>query len=73
MSISKGNQPKMKRTTTTTNLSTNQQSKKKKSNDIQTFKPHYSQVSDVIFKQMLSNAIEHSDQLVACLNTEEKL
>ncbi|CAF1151812.1 unnamed protein product [Didymodactylos carnosus] len=63
ISISKGNQPKNKRTAAiTTNPSNNQQSKKnKKSNDIQTSKPHYLQLSDAIFKQMLSNAIEHGN------------
>ena len=37
------------------------------------FKPRYLQVSDFIFKRMLSDAIENGSQLVACLNTPEKL
>jgi hypothetical protein len=38
-------------------------------NYIQRFKPHYLQVSDQIFKQMLSNAIPDGDKIVQCLNT----
>ena len=40
---------------------------------IQQFKPHYLTLSDEIFKQMLSNAVQDGDQLVQCLNTDEKL
>ena len=42
-------------------------------NNIKKFQPHYLTVSDEIFKQLLSNAIENGDQLVQCLNTDEKL
>lgn len=39
----------------------------------QSFKPHFSKVSDRVFKQILSNAIKGGHQLVQCLNTEEKI
>jgi len=43
-------------------------------NDLKKFKPHYLQVSDKIFIQMLSNTIQDGDkQIVQCLNTNEKL
>ncbi|CAF3969226.1 unnamed protein product [Rotaria sordida] len=42
-------------------------------NCLQKFKPKYLQVSNRIFKQMLSNAIEDGNKIVQCLNTDEKL
>jgi hypothetical protein len=42
-------------------------------NSIKKFQPHYLTVSDEIFKQLLSDAIEGGDQLVQCLDTDEKL
>ena len=42
-------------------------------NSIKKLQPHYLTVSDEIFKQLLSNAIEDGNQLVQCLNTDEKL
>ncbi|CAF1411814.1 unnamed protein product [Rotaria sordida] len=42
-------------------------------NYIQKLKPQYLKISDQIFKQMLSNAIENGDKLVKCLDTNEKL
>ena len=42
-------------------------------NRIKKFQPHYLTVSDEIFKQLLSDAIEGGDQLVQCLDTDEKL
>lgn len=47
--------------------------KTKKKNADQSFKPHFSKVSDRVFKQILSNAIKGGHQLVQCLNTEEKI
>lgn len=45
--------------------------KKKKAD--QPFKPYFSKVSDRVFKQILGNAIEGGNQLVQCLNTDEKI
>ena len=42
-------------------------------NSIKKFQPHYLTVSNEIFKQLLSDAIEGGDQLVQCLDTDEKL
>jgi hypothetical protein len=43
-------------------------------NYMQGFKPHYLRVSDKIFKQMLSNAIQDDgDHIIQALNTKEKL
>jgi hypothetical protein len=42
-------------------------------NTINKFQPRYLTVSDQIFKQLLSNAMEGADQLVQCLDTDEKL
>ena len=47
--------------------------RKEKKNADQSFKPHFSKVSDRVFKQILSNAIKGGHQLVQCLNTEEKI
>jgi hypothetical protein len=40
---------------------------------IQKFKPHYLRVSDKIFKQILSNAINDDDKTIQSLDTNEKL
>ena len=37
------------------------------------FKPPYLQVSDRIFKKLLSNATAEGDEIIPCLNTNEKL
>ncbi|CAF4905857.1 unnamed protein product, partial [Rotaria sp. Silwood2] len=42
-------------------------------NYVQRFKPRYLRVSDKIFKQMLSNAVEDGDKIIQCLNSNEKL
>ena len=42
-------------------------------NHIKIFKPRYLRMSDKIFKQMLSNEIEHSDNTIQCFDTEEKI
>ena len=42
-------------------------------NSIQQYKPHYLTLSDGIFKEMLSNAVQDGDTVVRCLNTDEKL
>ncbi|CAF3146869.1 unnamed protein product [Rotaria sp. Silwood2] len=40
---------------------------------VKQFKPSYLKVCDKIFKQMLSNAIENGNEIVQCLNSDEKL
>ncbi|CAF3866507.1 unnamed protein product [Rotaria sp. Silwood1] len=40
---------------------------------LENFKPRYLKVSDRIFKQMLSDAIENGSKLIESLNTSEKL
>ena len=42
-------------------------------NRIKEFKPRYLRISDKMFKQMLSNEIEHDDNTTQCLNTKEKI
>ena len=38
-------------------------------NHIKMFKPRYLRMSDKVFKQMLSNEIEHDDNTIQCLDT----
>ncbi|CAF5138579.1 unnamed protein product [Rotaria sp. Silwood1] len=85
--ISQENKPKRnKRTTTTTDETNNQlvkvvngQNQKENDNEllpmnsIQKFKPSYLKISDQGFKQMLSNGIDNGDEIIQCLNTDEKL
>lgn len=82
LSISRASQPKKKQkkkdqasttTTTTDQLMNSSEMEKTKKKKDQNFKPSYLQVSDRIFKEMLSNAIQGGQQLVQCLNTTEKL
>ncbi|CAF5026604.1 unnamed protein product, partial [Rotaria sp. Silwood1] len=89
LSISQGNKPKRnKRTTTTTTTDetnnqlvkvVNGQNQKENDNEllpmnsIQRFKPSYLKISDQGFKQMLSNGIDNGDEIIQCLNTDEKL
>lgn len=82
LSISRANQPKKKQkkkmkkkvpTTTAEQSSERQPSKTKQKKKDRTLKSRYLQVSDQIFKEMLSNAIQGGEQLVQCLNTAEKL
>ena len=40
---------------------------------IKIFKPRYLRMSDKVFKQMLSNKIEHDDNIIQCLDTKEKI
>ena len=42
-------------------------------NSIKKFQPHFLTVSNEIFRQLLSNAVQDGDQLVQCLDTDEKL
>ena len=42
-------------------------------NHIRIFKPRYLRMSDKVFKQMLSNEIEHDDNTIQCLDTKEKI
>ena len=42
-------------------------------NHITKFKPRYLRTSDKIFKQMLSNELEHSDNTIQCLDTKAKI
>ena len=42
-------------------------------NHIKEFKPRYLRMSDKMFKQMLSNEIEHDDNTIQCLDTKEKI
>ena len=42
-------------------------------NHIKIFKPRYLRMSDKVFKQMLSNEIEHDDNTIQCLDTKEKI
>ena len=42
-------------------------------NHIKGFKPRYLRMSDKVFKQMLSNEIEHGDNTIQCLDTKEKI
>ncbi|CAF3388326.1 unnamed protein product, partial [Rotaria sp. Silwood2] len=42
-------------------------------NYVKQFKPSYLKVSDKIFKRILSNSIEDGNEIVQCLNTNEKL
>ncbi|CAF4208007.1 unnamed protein product, partial [Rotaria sordida] len=64
-----------------TDANENQQQQKKQGEDndllptnyVQQFKPRYLEVSDKIFKRILSNSIEDGNKIVQCLNTNEKL
>ena len=40
-------------------------------NHIKIFKPRHLRMSDKMFKQMLSNEIEHDDNTIQCLDTKE--
>ncbi|CAF1349932.1 unnamed protein product [Adineta steineri] len=78
LSISKRN-PKKKKTTTTTTTTTTTNPQLNDNNDdlsmnsSENYKPSYLKVSDRIFKQLLSNAIDNGHETIACLDTNEKL
>ena len=68
-------EPKKKKPTTTNSQSNNQEENDESllMNYMQSLKPSYLKVSDQIFKQMLSSAINDSDKVVQSLDTNEKL
>jgi hypothetical protein len=63
-----------KKTKTTTNDQLNNENKKSPINSTEQYRPRYLKVSDRIFKQLLSNAVDNGYQIIGqYLDTKEKL
>ena len=73
LSISQGEPKKQRATTPIAATVHTERGNETPSNDMENFKPRYLSVSDRIFRQILSNAIENGDNVVQCLDTTEKL
>ena len=77
LSISQGDRKRKKVVTSTTMISNDKSMDKNHqlpTNSLQNCKPrYYLNVSDRIFKQMLSNSIDNGHKLVQCLDNKEKL
>ena len=76
LSISEGDRKRTKIVTSTTMISNDKsinKNDKLPTKSLQNDKPRYLNVSDRIFKQMLSNSIANGHKLVQCLDHKEKL
>ena len=73
LTISQGDPKKQRATSPITPILTPSQVIETFTNDMEDFKPRYLRVTDRIFRQILSDAIENGEKVVQCLDTTEKL
>ena len=73
LSISQGDAKKQRATTPITTTAHTEPDSETSMCDMEQFKPRYLKVSDHVFRQILSNAIENGEKVVQCLDTTEKL